>query len=135
MGLFQHMTFRQQSFQHGHFIMGIFRHWYILDPQTFLQPWTFQHGEFLAQGHFGTKTLKHWDIFGTVDGSGMLHYGKSPCQNVPVMKWPCSCQNFRCRNKPKNLCLRAFCQDLELQEQIEKRLSIIICTEEMAIVC
>ena len=42
LGLFRSLTFRQETFWHGHFITGTFRH------GDFSVPWTFRHMDILS---------------------------------------------------------------------------------------
>ena len=91
---FRHGTFWQESFPHGCFITGTFRHVHHLALQTFRQmdisTWehfdmgTFRHEDFSARGRFGTGTFWHGDIsahghFGTV-----AQVPKCLCQNVHI---------------------------------------------------
>ena len=69
---FRHVTFRQESFWHGCFITGTFRHVHHSALQTFRQiaistrkhfdKGTFRHEDFSARGIFGTGTFRHMDI-------------------------------------------------------------------------
>ena len=77
--------------------------------------WTFQHGnaltwglfgtrnfrheEFWAQEHFGTGTFQYMDIFGTVAQVPKRPYCFAKCQNIHVSK--CSgAEKSLCRNVP-----------------------------------
>ena len=116
--------FRQESFWHGCFITGTFRHVHHSVLQTFGQMdistqehfdmWIFWHGDFSARGIFGTGTFRHGDIsahghFGTVaqvpkclcrNVHIALQGAKiSLCQNVPVPKIP-RAKNSLCRKGP-----------------------------------
>ena len=57
LGLFRHLTFRQETFRHGHFITGTFPHKDISAREHFgmgmrhLGTRIFQHIDILAQGH------------------------------------------------------------------------------------
>ena len=67
--LFRHLTFWQETFQHGHFIKGTFRHRDFSASLSFIHlnissrlhghfgKGTFRHVDFLAQGHLGTGTF------------------------------------------------------------------------------
>ena len=113
--------FRQESFWHGCFITGTFRHVHHSVLQTFGQMdistqehfdmRTFRHRDFSACGLFGTWTFRHGDIsahghFGTVaqvpkclcrNVHIALQGAKiSMCRNVQVPKYPCA-EMFRCR--------------------------------------
>ena len=125
---FRHGTFWQESFPHGCFITGTFRHVHHSALQTFRQmdisTWehfdmgTFRHEDFSARGRFGTGTFWHGDIsahghFGTVaqvpkclcqNVHIALQGAKiSLCRNVQVPKIP-HAENSPCRKFPMSKC-------------------------------
>ena len=66
---FRHLTFRQETFQYGHFITRTFRHVHVLALRTYRHmdvssPWTFQHKDFSAQRHFGRRNFRCHGRFG-----------------------------------------------------------------------
>ena len=103
--LFRHLTFWQETFQHGHFIKGTFRHRDFSASLSFIHlnissrlhghfgKGTFRHVDFLAQGHLGTGTFWHgefsaWDITARVcfvtrmfqhHAQQYGHFSISPC--------------------------------------------------------
>ena len=117
LGLFQNLTFQQETFRHGYFISGTFRYEDISAQEHFGM------GIFWHHGRLGMGTLQHWNIsaqcyFGTwthaetpkcpwfwnIPMPKCCHAEISSCQKVHMMKYPCrnaSCWNLRCPNKPK----------------------------------
>ena len=108
--LFWHLTFRQETFRHGHFITGTFRHEDISALEHF-STWIFRHIYILAQTFWHrcpcAKMSMCWNILVPKCLIPMPKCSRaemSLCGKVPVMKCPCrnvSCRNVRCRNKPK----------------------------------
>ena len=81
--LFWYLTFRQDTFRHGHFITGTFRHGYILSL------WMFQQGDYLvlellhtttcdisAFGYFSMRTFRYRNI--------LAYVPKCLCWNVHI---------------------------------------------------
>ena len=107
---FWHLTFRQETFRHGHFITGAFWHVHVSALQTYqhmdiLSPWTFRRKDFFAWGHFGTMGVSAQDISAPEHlGTWIFwhlakqygHFGTdiwAPvllCRNVHVLKYPCA---------------------------------------------
>ena len=94
LGLFWHLTFRQETFWQEHFNMGIFWH----------------HGRFSALEHFSTRIFWHMDIlahlhFDTMQSNIdiLAQTFRTLCQNVHVPKYPCA-QMSQCCNVPVPKC-------------------------------
>ena len=120
LGLFRSLTFRQETFWHGHFITGTFRHGDFSVPWTFrhmdiLSPWTFRHRDISAWGQNGTGTFWHRNIsthgcFGTgkfrhhAKQYGHRQFGTCAemwyCAKTSILpKYPCA-EMFQCQNVP-----------------------------------
>ena len=117
--LFQHLTFRQETLRHRHFITGTFRHRDFSAMWTFwhmdiLSPWTCWHRDFWAPEYFNRGTLRHGDItalenFGTrifchMDERTFWHWEiLAPCKAIWTF-WHLLCRNVNfaeismCRN-------------------------------------
>ena len=85
-GLFQHLTFCQETFRHLTFHHGDF-----LAREHFVMK-TFWHGYFLAHGHFGTGAPLPKCL-----------YWFAQCQNIHVLKLPCA-EISLCQNVPVPKC-------------------------------
>ena len=78
-----------------------------------ISAWTFHHRNFLAWGHFGTRTFWHRGTCAKMSVQKCL-YCFAQCQNVHVLKHPCAemsqCRNISvpkcpwCQNKPMLKC-------------------------------